>query len=277
MQWNLVADSSCDLLSCKLSDEISRTVIPMKLLLEGAEWVDDDKLEQRKFMEAMQNCKGAVRSACPSPGEFLDAFRMGENIICICITSRLSGAYNSAVQAKRLAQEEMPGKNIFVLDSKATSGKMQLILQKAQALIEAGLPFDEVCAQLEVYCESTELLFSLSSFGNLIKNGRMPRIKGVLATVLGIRPVALAKDGVIEILEKPRGNRTALLRLFERIKERKPQGAKAVVITHCNNQESANALKELICTVWENCRVEILPTRGLCSLYADEKGLLVGF
>ena len=277
MKWNLVADSSCDLKSAQLSKEVLRTVVPMKLLLGDAEWVDDASLDAKKFMQAMKHCKGAVKSACPAPGEFLDAFRAADRVICICITSKLSGTYNSAMQAKRLAQEEAPEKEIFVLDSLATGGKMQLLLQKAQELIEADLSFSEICDRLTAYRDETELLFSLAAFGNLIKNGRMPRLKGTLATVPGIRPIARAKGGEIDILEKPRGERAALLCLVEQMKKKKPQGIERMVITHCQNEKAAQALESLIKTVWQNCQVQILPTGGLCSLYADDQGLLIAF
>ncbi len=277
MKWNLIADSSCDLLSACLSDTVKRTVIPMKLLLGEQEWDDDANLDTDAFVTAMKHCHGAVKSACPAPGAFLDAYREAEQSICICITKKLSGTYNSALQAKRLAEEEFPQKKIFVLDSKATAGKMRLLLEYAQDLVQTDLSFEEVCSRLESYRDSLELLFSLSSFGNLIKNGRMPRLKGALATVMGIRPVAEARDGAIEILEKPRGNRKALLCLAEEMKKKKPQGAPRAVITHCQNQEDACTLAELIRAMWQDCEIDIAPMRGLCSLYADEKGLIVSF
>ncbi len=277
MKWNLIADSSCDLPSAPLTEEILRTVIPMKLLLGDTEWRDDTSLDTDAFMTAMKHCHGAVKSACPAPGEFLDAYHMAEQNICICITSKLSGTYNSALQAQRLMQEECAEAKVFVLDSKATGGKMRLLLEYAQALAETDLPFAEVCDRLTAYRDSLELLFSLSSFGNLIKNGRMPRLKGTLATVMGIRPVAEAKDGDIEILEKPRGSRKALLCIAEQMQKKKPQGARRVILTHCQNPEDAAALAELIRNMWQDCQVEIASMGGLCSLYADEKGLIVAF
>ncbi len=103
------------------------------------------------------------------------------------ITSGLSGTYNSAVQAMKMVLEEFPDRMIHVVDSRSAAGTMVLLIKKLKSLIEEGLSFEEVVRQIEDYRDSMKILFSLSTFDTLVKNGRMSRSAGLLATALGIR------------------------------------------------------------------------------------------
>ena len=112
---------------------------------------------------------------------------------------------------------------------------------------------------------------------NLIKNGRMSRIAGFIAGKFNLWGIGIGDDqGAIRIKQKVRGKRMALEAIIDDMKERMAEPT-AVVISHCQNPELAETLKEAIEKLWHNIIVKVVPTRGLCSYYAERGGLIVAY
>lgn len=154
---------------------------------------------------------------------------------------------------------------------------MILIVMKLRRLIEAGHDFDTVVDMVEHYMQHTHIVFALSSFNNLIKNGRISRFTGLIAGKLGFWGIGIGSEqGTILIKEKVRGSRKALNAILADIKER-ATNIETVVITHCQNAEFAERLKNAIQNIYHMVEVKIMPTRGLCSYYAEKGGLIIGF
>ena len=91
----------------------------------------------------------------------------------------------------------------------------------------------------------------------------------ILAAGAPLRPV-LYRFG------KARGKKKAIAAIVDDIKERAGV-AKTVLISHCHNRECAEMLAAAVREKWANAEVRIMPTRGLCSYYAELGGLIVGF
>ena len=106
-------------------------------------------------------------------------------MIAFTISSALSGSYNSACTAKAMMQEEDPGKQIAVIDSKATGPEEAMLIWKARNLILEGREFDAIERELNETAEKIHTSFALASYHNLIKNGRVSRLKGFIAGHLG--------------------------------------------------------------------------------------------
>ncbi|MDF2632577.1 MAG: DegV family protein [Caproiciproducens sp.] len=279
MTWSILADSSCDLPSGAFrASNLHFATVPLKIIVGSTEYVDNDDLNVNTMLAQMKNYSGPSSSACPAPEEWAREFRKSDYTIVVTMTSALSGTYNSAVVAKDIVLEEFPDKKIHVIDSHTTAGGMVLILRKAEELISEGADFETVAKQTEAYSRNLFLLFALGSYDNLIKNGRMSRVAGILATTLGIRAVASnTPEGEIKILQKPRGEEKAITQMVELMGKLKDMVGQPVVISHCNNPKGAQRLKELISHVYLTTKITILQTRGLTSFYTENGGLLVGF
>jgi len=279
MTWSIIADSSCDLPKDAFhSSDVYFAKVPLKIRVGNTEYVDDETLNVNMMLGHMKTYSGPSSSACPAPEEWADEFRKSDCTIAVAMTSALSGTYSSAVCAKTMVLEEYPEKKIYVIDSHTTAGGLVLIIRKAAELISAGLDFDTVVEQTEAYTNSLFLLFSCGSYNNLVKNGRMSLVAGILATTLGIRAVASnTPEGEIKILQKPRGEERAILRMVELMGKMKDMAGQPVVISHCNNLKGAQRLKELIAHACHTTKITILQTRGLTSFYTESGGFLVGF
>ena len=274
---NLVSDSSCDLFSGELPSPYARlTVVPMCLHVGGQDYPDLPGLDIPALLESLSHYPSS--SACPSPAAFAEAFEQGEETVCVTISANLSGTYNAAMAARELVLAEHPEKKIFVLDSKATAGVMILLLRKAARLAEEGVPFEELCGQLLDYQASLRICFTLEHFDNLVKNGRMPPIAGVLLQTLGIRIIADATpQGTIHVAKKARGTAQTAQSIVQLMMESKPCAGSRVIICHCQNPEGAERLRSLILNRLHVESVEVLPCHGLTSFYAMDKGLIVSY
>lgn len=277
MKWNIVLDSSCDLTKAEQSGEIGLEIVPLSIIVGEKSFRDDDDIDTNELLNAMKAEKEASSTACPSPADFCNAFLKAENSICVTLTGELSGTYNSALLGKEMALETNPEINIHIIDSKATAGKMVLIKEKACELIESGLSFDEVCTALDKFNNETHLVFALGGYDNLVKTGRMSKIAGIMATKLGIRAVAIAKDGKIEVAKKPRGEKNAIDAMIEIMQEKKEMKNSNVVISHCKNEEGASYMKKMLKEKLNVAKVRIIECKGLTSFYTMEKGLIVGY
>ena len=280
MIWNIVSDSSCDLRTSDFhSDRVLFHSVPLRIQVGNQEFVDNDDLVVPEMLRAMAAEKAASSSACPSPADFARAFEAGDCTVCFTISSNLSGTYNSAIMARDMVLEEHPEKRVCVIDSRATAGAMVLLIRRARELMEADETgdFDGICAQLRLYQAALRTCFTLENFDNLIKNGRMNKYAGLLAGKLGFWGIGIGtEEGTIQIKGKARGKKKAIAAIVDDIKERAGV-AKTVLISHCHNRECAEMLAAAVRVKWANAEVRIMPTRGLCSYYAELGGLIVGF
>lgn len=270
----IIFDSSADIRSLT---GVSFAYAPLKIITAEKEYVDCDTLDIRGMVDDLLHYKGKSSTSCPNPEDWLQAFGDATQIFCVTITGTLSGSYNAACVARNTYLEQKPETKIHVINSLSTGPEMKLIIEKLQEWIEAGLPFDTIVEKIEAYQKNTGLLFMLESMRNLANNGRVSALSAKAAGLLGIRVVGKASDrGDLEPLDKCRGENHALASLVKHLKALGFTGGK-IRIAHCFNENAASKLQDLILAEYPQAQIEIYPTGGLCSFYAEKGGLLVGF
>ncbi len=274
MTYKIVTDSSSNLTALP---QIPFEIVPMKIRTDNKEYIDDENLDTSVMMEELSKYKGKSGTACPSVGEWLDAFGDNDVVFGITITSNLSGSYNSAMDALHLFQETYPEKKIHIFDSLSTGGEQDLIIEKMKELILAGKSFEEIVEEVNEYKKSTHLLFSLESLKNLANNGRVSPVVAAMAGILGIRLVGKASDvGTLEPMHKCRGEKKALDTIYSCMKENGYSGGK-VVIGHSLNPNAAEALKVIILAEHPSAEIVIRPHVGLDCFYSEKGGLIIGY
>ena len=281
MIWNIVTDSSSDVLeSSFVSDVVRFESVPLRIQVGATEYVDDDTLVIPEMLKAMDAEKSASSTACPSPAAFAKAFEAGDCTVCVTISANLSGTYNAAVMGREMVLEEHPEKKICIIDSKSTAGAMALIIKKAKELMEAGKPedFDSICDQLRQYQAALRTVFTLETYDNLIKNGRMRPLVGNLLHTLGIHVVADATpQGTIHVCGKAKGELRTYRALVQHMADSKDCTGAEVVIHHCENLAGAMRLKDVILKELPVKDVSFRSCRGLTTYYAMQNGLIVSF
>ena len=279
MRYRIIADSSCDLPSDFLEkDDIDFSIVPLTITIDGKEFVDDDTLDMKAFLNAMRTGK-TMTTACPSPSVFADEMKKNIHSVCVTISQNLSGTYNAAVQGTQIAREENEEIKAEVADSFLTSGGMVLMIMKLRQWIKEGLPYEEIVENVRAYQKTICARFVLQDLGNLVKAGRMSKVAGVFASALSLCPVCGDNgNGQIVVLEKVRGAKQALSHLVDTVAEKvKNEGKFPVVISHVENEEQAELIKNMLFERYGLDNVMILPARGLVAFYAAYKGIVMCF
>lgn len=277
MKYKILADSSCD-----VTDEIKKNtgveLVPLTLRLDDKEYVDDHNLDLKSYLKAMKESKTAPKTACPSIQDFLDRFRDSDNIFVVTISSKLSGTYNSAMQAKEIIKEEFQDKFIHVFDSMSAAIGETLVHLKVHESLKANLKNNEIVDKVNNYIKEMKTFFLLENLDNLAKSGRLNPIVAKAANMLSIKPIMGSQEGAIRLVEKVRGYERAFQRLVDVIGE---EGSnlenKVLGIAHCNCIQRALKFKEKVMERYRFKDIIVVEMAGLSSTYANEGGLVIAF
>ena len=227
-------------------------------MVGGESIIDDETFDQKDFLKKVAACPECPKSACPSPERYMKAYECeADHIYAVTLSSELSGSYNSAVLGKSLFLEDNPGKKIHVFNSRSASGGESLIAMKIVECEEKGL--------------------SLENLETLRKNGRLSRVKALVASALKIKPVmGSTPEGSICQLDQARGMNKAIVKMVEHVGEKGINiHEKTVAITHCNCPERAKMLEEAIRERLNPAKIVVMDTAGVSSMYANDGGVIV--
>ena len=268
----IVADSSCDLYSLDTKDFKS---VPLSIYTDERTFVDNPDLNITEMLDYLASYKGRSYTSCPSSDAWMQSFEGADEIFVLTVTSSLSGSYNSAVNAVNMWHEEHPETKISVIDSLSTGAEEILVLQKLTGLIKEGLPFDEIDHAIREYLKQTRLFFSFFSLHNLSQNGRVSKAAASILCVLNIAVCGTAAaEGTIAVNNKARGRHKVIRVMMEGMEKAGYHGGKAV-ITHVENEELAELLKESVLKKYPFADIDIFPARGLCSYYMERHGIVI--
>ena len=278
MSFHIVCDSCTDLTEEDLKKGCY-TLVPLTLLVDGEEIIDDETFDQADFLAKVAASKEAEKSACPAPESYMEAYSKADDIYVVTLSAELSGSYNSAVLGKNLYEEENGTKNIHVVNSRGAATTQVLIARKLNEYASQGMPFEEVVDKIEEYTTSLRTYFVLETLEVLRKNGRLSRLSATIAGALNIKPVMIGtRDGVIQKAAQARGMKKALAKMVEHMgSEGRDLTRRQFVISHCNCYERAVYVKELIKKHLHAEDVDIVDTKGVSSLYACDGGIIVSY
>jgi len=278
MDFKIIVDSCCDLTE-ELRKRFNILTAPLSIDVGDKHFVDDEDLDREGLLNAMHNSSETPKTASPGPGTFLDLYREYEDIFVVTISKELSATYQNAVLAKEMLMEEAEDKFVKVFNSFSASAGETMIAYKLGKLIEAGFKREEIVEKTEKYVEEMQTLFVLDSLDNLIKAGRMGKLKGKIASFFNIKPVlGGTREGTITLVDKARGSKRAVRKLIDKIGEKGENLEEKVLgIAHCNALEKAEFIKEQALEKYNFREIMIVETTGISTVYANEGGIVLAF
>ena len=277
MGYRIVVDSSGEFTE-EMKKDSHFVHAALHLFVDEEEFVDDDSFNQIEFLKKMKASPNCPKSSCPSPEVYREAFDCGaDHLYAVTLSAELSGSYNSAELGKKLFLEEHPQAKVHIFNSCSASVGETRVAQKIQECEKAGMSFEQVVETVEKFALEMHTYFVLETLDNLRKNGRLSAVKAFVASALNIKPVMGATNqGVIIQLGQARGMQKALRKMVEVMTaEVKNPAEKVLALSHCNNRERAEYVKEEIQKLIKVKDILILNTSGLSSLYAAEGGIIM--
>lgn len=274
MSYKIVMDSAGE-----VNERIAGKIVsvPLTVSINGKDYVADENMDIDTFRAEVRASQEPPRSSCPSPDAFCEAIGECDRVYIVAITSCLSGSYNSARLGLQMYLEENEGKKGYAFDSLNASGGEALVAEKIIELEEQGLEFEEIVRQVEEYIPTITTNVVLEDLSVLYKNGRLSKVAYAATSILDIVAVLGIRDGELVKIAQARGVKRALKTLAETsIADIKARGIKKITITHSAAPERAEALKAALEAEIE-ADIVIVPTGGLVSMYAGEKGLVISY
>ena len=277
MDYKIIVDSCCDI-TPEVAEQLQVQLVPLTLQLGEKEFKDDYELDLPDFMAQMKACTEKAGSAAPSPQAYMDAIIKAGRAFVVTASSKISGSYSSAKLGEEYAIEKGTT-DVHVFDSKTASAGEMLIVMKLRELIAKGLPKDQIVNTITSFIDGMKTYFVLECYDNLIKSGRLNKITEKIISMLNIRLIMGSDgDGSIALHGKPRGSKQMLDKLISFVgKSERPTEGENMVISHCNNLSLAEQIAGIVREKFNFKEILIMPTRGISSLYADEKGIIIAF
>lgn len=277
MSYKIVIDS-CGELPQQQKQDVHFESVPLELQVGNERMWDDDTFDQAAFLEKVARCPQCPRSACPSPERYMRAYNCdADRIYVVTLSGSLSGSYNSAQLAKTMFLEANPEKQVFVVDSCSASCGQTQIAYYIRELENRGLPFEEIVEKTCAFRDDLNTYFVLDNLETLRKNGRLSKMKAVVASTLAIKPVMGAtQEGNIIQLSQAIGIKKALQKMADIILREKTQTQeRTLMITHCNCRDRALGVKKLLLQRAQFKDVLVMDMAGISSMYANDGGIIV--
>lgn len=275
MNTRIIVDSCVDFNNEVFGNEEYMERIPFKIIIDDEEIVDKN-VNIDDLLEKMKSSKNKIKTACPSPHDFLESLKKCKNNFVVTISGKLSGSHNSAMLAKEMFQEEFPESFVHVFDCKTAVSGADLVVLKIKKLIEEKAHNSQIVEQVTEYIENMKTLFVLDRLDNLVKNGRISSAKALMGSLLQVIPIMTANDGEIVLKEQVRGKKKAFNRLIDLIGEESSDFKNKILgIGHINAREKAEKLKEEIKNKYNFEDIIIFEGSGLSTVYADDGGIVI--
>jgi len=276
---HIIVDSACDYKKEMLAEGMPLDYAPLCLQVDDAQFVDDDTLDLDRYLQAMEACKNAVRTAAPSPESYLGHIKNAiGSVFTVTISKHLSASYQNAMLAKQMYLDEIGDKFIHVFDSLSASVGETLVALKIDECVRTKLQDAEIVEKVTSFIDNMRTYFVLERYDNLVKNGRINPTIAKLATLLSVRPICASDKGNIVMMDKARGTAKAMKRLVDIIANEKLDFEnRTLAISHVRCKEKALAFRDEILKRVPFKSTLIVEMGGLCTTYAERDGLIVAF
>jgi len=221
--YQIFSDSSCDLPDI-LVQEHDINIIPFYVSFgQDTYYKENIEITKEAFYENLAVKHIFSTTSLPSVqdyiNEFKPALKSGIDVICLCLTHKFSGSYQSAVNAKHILEEQYPEANIQIIDSiQATAGQGILLLQIAY-MKEAGLPLDKVVEKLNKIKQTARIMFTVDTLEYLAKGRRIGKVVSLAGNMLDLKPLIQLKESELIPYSNVRGRKKSLEKIFDMVVE----------------------------------------------------------
>ena len=243
----IVTHSGCDLSFAEAAAN-GIIMLPDLVVFGGEQYRNNIDIGPEEFYRRLDNDAVFPTSAHPSLSEFADAFRSAadcEDIICIVMSSKMTGTINTVNIAAQMLKNEGFGPRIHVYDSRQVSFGMGIAVLDAARMARAGADADEILRHLDETVPNIGVYFVMQSLKYAQKGGRIGAIKAVTADALGVKPLLVFRDGTVSDISLNRSFQSGIQSIFKKYRSHAGSHPE-VFIFHARNEAGARQLQDLI-------------------------------
>lgn len=206
----ILVDSSSDIGKEDLLTN-NMTMVPLSITFDKDTYLDRFDITCDEFYEKLTTSEVFPKTSQPSPNAYVEAFeeakRNGDELICILLSSAISGTYQSAVLAKNIVDYD----KIYLVDSLSATYGIQILVKKALEMIQGNKTSEEIVSTLEELKSKVKILLSVDTLDYLCKGGRVDKTSAVIGNIAKIKPIiTLSMEGKVEVISKTIGKVKAM-------------------------------------------------------------------
>jgi len=208
-------------------------------------------IQRREFLEWLQTARTLPTTASPGPGDYLTSYQNmvshgAKEIISIHMTSKGSGAYQAALVAQSMAQEEMPDIRIEVIDTRNVSlCQGWMAIESARAAL-SGASLDEIVAKVKGMIQVTHMIQTADTLKYLYMGGRIGMAQRLVGSLLNIKPLIGMEDGVIVPLGTARSRHQAYQAMADLVEAIVGRGQIKIAYVHAGALDEVAKIKQLM-------------------------------
>lgn len=241
----IITDSISDLNFSTLN-EYNIISLPIKIDIDGTLYRDKIDISNEEFYKIIREKNIFPKTSQISPSEFEEVFsnelNKGNKVICVTVSSYLSGTYNSA----HIAKNNLESDDIFIIDSLSATVGQGLIVVELAKYINKAKNIEELLEYSNKLINNQKSIIGVDSLEMLKRGGRIPKSLATISTLLDIKPLLTLKDGHLEAVSKVRGMKSLIKNICKTITTSNINKEYSIIIAHANNTSHCNLILETL-------------------------------
>ena len=240
----------------EMIEKYSIEVVPVQVIFGEKTYRDGIDMTPSQFYARLRQAKRLPTTAASLPGSVLEAYhrasQKASHILCITLSAKFSGMFNSATIAADMAKETLKGMEIKVIDSETVAAAEGLVVLAAARAAASGKSLTEVSEIAQEIMKRVYLFAALDTLYYLVKGGRAPKVAAMASSLLKIKPILTISQGEALPLTNPRTTFGAIKRMIEIMQKKTVSGLPLHVgVMHADAPDKAAILRDEIASHFE--------------------------
>lgn len=243
---SVVTDSSCDLPD-RIIDDHGMVVVPLQVVAGPQTYLDRVEISGEEIYERMRTASEIFTTSQPTPAAFVRGFQDARSNADHVLGLFIAGALSGTLQSAQVAARSFEGGGITIVDSRSASLGMGMLALRAVELAEAGWKLDAIVAELNAIRDRSGGLFTVDTFENLLRSGRVSKGRAWLGGLLHIKPILEVDPvGAVQPIDRVRGREAVLPRMIEHLDQRLTPRASSfrLSVVHAGIPEFAQSIRQ---------------------------------
>ena len=279
---HILTNSVCDLTPQQL-EELGVTAIPDTIAFSPTEqYRNNIEIDPPTLYRRLDSCAELPKTAHPNLDQFMQAFREAAaapgctELLCLSLTSKMSGSCNTARTAVKLLEEQGFATPVTVYDSQQVSYGLAVLVKEAALLAAQGLTAAQIVEKLEALRPHVGVYFAMESLANARKGGRAGAIRVLAADLLKVKPILVFKDGLVSDIGIVRGFDRAVDRVVDIYREKAVYGGE-VFLFHADRTGLAQTVADRLLAIDPDARIPIGWVGAVIGIYTGAGCLGLAF
>ena len=272
----IVTDTASDITVQQAAD-LGVDLIQLDILFEDGPCPQNTEEDFQLFYQRLEKCDHLPITSRPSPEAYLDIFNQaksaGDEVLVLTLSSGLSGTYDSALMAQKIADYD----SIYVVDTQQAILTQRILVEQAFKLRDEGYSAAEIAEKITAMRDQVVVCGVVDTLKYLQKGGRIPSSLARLGALLHIKPVIILQDKVLKTLGKARGREAGIAMLFKQMEQDGFNRAYPCYLGYTSNKELVEKLMEQIKERYGQMPIRMFPIGGIIGTHCGTDCMAVAY